>query len=192
MKEMKKRKMMPIGPMMIEHRLIERMIGVMHTELDRFLEEQKADTELILTFVDFVRTYADRCHHGKEEDILFRELSKKDLSGEHRDAMNQLIKDHKWAREQTKDLVEATEKYSAGDEGVFLIITARLRALTEFYPQHIEKEDRHFFLPVMRYFSQEEKDAMLREGFEFDQNLIHDKYKQIVEQSERSAGSGAA
>ena len=181
-----KGKMMPVGPMMIEHRLIERMIEAMHKELDRFLQERKADPALILTFVDFVRTYADRCHHGKEEDILFRELEKKDLSREHREMMARLIRDHKWAREQTKDLAEATEKYAAGDEGMFLVITARLKALTDFYPRHIEKEDRHFFLPVMRYFSQEEKDAMLQEGFEFDQSLIHDKYRQIVEQAERA------
>ena len=181
-----KGKMMPVGPMMIEHRLIERMIEAMHKELDRFLRDRKADPALILTFVDFVRTYADRCHHGKEEDILFRELERKNLSREHREMMAQLIRDHKWAREQTKDLAEATEKYAAGDEGMFLILTARLKALTEFYPEHIEREDRHFFLPVMGYFSQEEKDAMLEEGFEFDQSLIHDKYKQIVEQSERA------
>ena len=184
-----RKKMMPIGPMMIEHRLIERMIAVTRTELDRFLREKKANPEFIMTFVDFMRTYADRCHHGKEEDILFRELRKKQLSKEHRDTMDQLVKDHQWARGQTKDLIEATEKYAAGDESMFLIIPARLNALTEFYPRHIEKEDRHFFLPVMSYFSQDEKDAMLQEGFEFDQSLIHDKYKQIVEQSERSAGS---
>jgi hemerythrin-like domain-containing protein len=184
--KMDKGKMMPVGPMMIEHRLIERMIAVMRTELDRFVREKKANPEFIMIFVDFVRTYADRCHHGKEEDILFRELDKKELSKEHREVMEQLIEDHKWARQQTGELVDATEKYSAGDNGMFLIITARLKALTEFYPKHIEREDKHFFLPVMRYFSQEEKDAMLREGFEFDQSLIHDKYRQIVEQSERS------
>ena len=185
-KETNKRKMMPVGPMMIEHRLIERMIEVMHKELDRFLRERKADPELILTFVDFVRTYADRCHHGKEEDILFRELASRDLSKEHRETMDQLIRDHKWARQQTEDLVQATEKYAAGDDGMFLILTARLKALTDFYPRHIEKEDKHFFLPVMRYFSQKEKEAMLQEGFEFDQSLIHDKYKQIVEQAEHA------
>ena len=30
--------------------------------------------------IDFIRTYTDLAHHGKEEDILFRELSKKDLA----------------------------------------------------------------------------------------------------------------
>ena len=186
---MDRKKMMPIGPMMIEHRLIERMIAAMRAELDRFLREKKANPQFIMTFVDFVRTYADRCHHGKEEDILFRELGKKQLSKEHREVMEQLIKDHQWARQQTRELVEATDKYAAGEEGMFLTITARLNAITEFYPQHIEKEDKHFFLPVMRYFSQEEKDAMLQEGFDFDQTLIHDRYKQIVEESEKAVSS---
>jgi hemerythrin-like domain-containing protein len=184
---MEKRKMMPIGPLMIEHRLIERMIQAMRTEVDRFLQEKKANPDFIMTFVDFVRTYADKCHHGKEEDILFRELEKKEISKEHRDMMNQLIKDHQWARQQTKDLVGATEKYKEGDESAFLTITARLSALTEFYPKHIEREDKHFFLPVMRYFSQEEKEAMLQEGFEFDQTLIHEKYEQIVKNTEKRA-----
>ena len=67
-KEMDKSKMMPIAPMMIEHRLIERMIEVMRAELDRFLQEKKADPELILTFVDFVRTYAD--HLGLESEKM--------------------------------------------------------------------------------------------------------------------------
>lgn len=179
-----RKRMMPIGPMMIEHRLIERMIRVMRAELDRFLREKKADPEAIMTFVDFVRTYADRCHHGKEEDILFRELAKRKISDEHRRVVEELVRDHQWARQQTRDLVEATQKYSGGDQTAFLTITARLSALTEFYPTHIEKEDKRFFLPVMRYFSQEDKDAMLREGFEFDQNLIHEKYRRIVEQAE--------
>jgi hemerythrin-like domain-containing protein len=182
------RKMMPIGPLMIEHRLIERMIAVMRKELDRFLREKKAIPELIRTFVDFVRTYADKCHHGKEEDILFRELGKREISPEHRKLVDELVKDHQWARSQTRELVAATQRYEAGDESAFLTITARLSALTEFYPKHIVKEDQHFFLPVMRYFSQEEKDGMLREGFEFDQSLIHAKYREIVEASEKAAG----
>jgi len=37
---------------------------------------------------------------------------------------------------------------------------------------------------VMKYFTQEEKDAMLREGYEFDQKLIHEKYRDVVEAHE--------
>ena len=65
---------------MIEHRLIERMISLMAKERDRMEASKKADPSFIDTIVDFIRTYADHCHHGKEENILFRELTKKDLS----------------------------------------------------------------------------------------------------------------
>jgi len=86
--------MMPIGPLMIEHRLIERMIEVMKRQLQRWETEGKADSSFIETAVDFIRTYADRCHHGKEEDILFRDLSKKPVSSDHRRIMEELREEH--------------------------------------------------------------------------------------------------
>ena len=52
------------------------------------------------------------------------------------------------------------------------------------YPKHIENEDRHFFIPVMSFFGQKEIDAMLQEGFLFDQRLIHEKYKEVVDLAE--------
>ncbi len=179
------KKMMPIAPLMIEHRLIERMLAVARSELERFWQEKRINPRFVMELVDFIRLYADRCHHGKEEDILFRELAKKPLSEEHRGIVADLIKEHQWARQQTQEMVEATRRYQEGQEEAYLTATVRLSALVDFYPRHIEKEDQHFFLPVMRYFSQEEKDRMLQEGVEFDGTLIHEKYKTIVAEAER-------
>jgi hemerythrin-like domain-containing protein len=177
---------MPIGPLMIEHRLIERMISLMKQELKCLEEGNEVDTAFVLTAVDFIRTYADRCHHGKEEDILFRELEKKDLSEEQNRIMNELIEEHQWGRKTTGRLVEANESYVDGDKNALPIISDCLRALAGFYPKHIEKEDKHFFIPVMGYFSQDEKDAMLKEGYDFDRKLIHEKYeKTVIEAAKR-------
>ena len=107
--------MLPIGPMMIEHRLIERMISLMGKELDLMKSSNKANSSLINTIVDFIRAYADHCHHGKEENILFRELMKKDLSAEHKKIMDELIKEHILGRETTGRLVEANKRYSKYD-----------------------------------------------------------------------------
>jgi len=173
--------MLPIGPLMIEHRLIERMIAVMGLRLREFGVTGKADVDFIDEAVDFIRTYADRCHHGKEEDILFRELAKKELSKEHRQIMPDLIGEHAIARDTVRNLVEARLHYAAGDDDTLGKITHSISFLVEFYPKHIEKEDKHFFMPIMDYFTSEEKDAMLKEGFEFDRSLIHAKYRDIVE-----------
>ena len=177
--------MMPVGPLMIEHRLIERMIKMMQANLETISKEGKVDPAFVDTAVDFIRTYADRCHHGKEEDILFRNLAKKNISDEHQRIIQELIEEHKMGRDNVKNLVEAKEKYVEGSKGALKDIIANIEALVKFYPKHIEKEDKHFFLPCMNYFNDAEKDAMLNEMREFDQKMIHEKYAKIVEGYEK-------
>lgn len=178
--------MLPIGPLMIEHRLIESMITVMKEQITRFERKREINSEFIETAVDFIRTYADRCHHGKEEDILFRELSKKKLTDEHKRIMEELVEEHRWGRRTVGELVDPEEKYVRGRKEQLSTILDRMKALVEFYPQHIEKEDRHFFIPCMEYFSEQEKNSMLKEGWEFDRKLIHEKYQYIVSNAEES------
>jgi len=184
--------MMPIGPLMIEHRLIERMIAVLEKETRRIEREKNVDSVFIDSAVDFIRTYADRCHHGKEEDILFRELKGKSLSKDHQRIMDELITEHQWGRNITGRLVDANIRYLKGGEDALPTVRDCLRSLTEFYPKHIEKEDKHFFIPIMEYFSNEEKDAMLNEGYEFDRNLIHAKYQDVVVRAEKVFGLNSA
>jgi len=172
--------MMPIGPLMIEHRLIERMIDLMKEELFIIEKEKRADPEFIEMAVDFIRTYADRCHHGKEEDILFRDLGGKKLTDGHRLTMDQLVEEHKWARKVTGRLVEANTRYVLGNREATSAIMECIKTLIEFYPKHIEKEDKHFFIPCMDYFTGAEKEAMLKEEWEFDKSLIHEKYRNMV------------
>jgi hemerythrin-like domain-containing protein len=176
--------MMPIAPLMIEHRLIERMIKVMKSEIDVMKKTGRARPEFIDEAVDFIRTYADRCHHGKEEDILFRRLSERKVSDHHRQIMDELLEEHVRARALTASLVAAKERYVAGDREASRDIEAVMLALVDFYPIHIEKEDRHFFIPCMEYFSNHEQDVMLEAFWEFDRTLIHDKYRGVIERFE--------
>jgi hemerythrin-like domain-containing protein len=180
--------MQPIGPLMIEHRLIERMIALMGKELTRIKDNVAVEREFafvdpvfIDTAVDFIRTYADRCHHGKEEDILFAALAQKDLSQEHRELMAELIEDHAWSRQTTASLVEAKNDYLLEKAGALADLLLHLEEMVVFYPRHIDKEDKRFFIPCMRYFSEAEKAEMLEQMAEFDRQMIHEKYRGIVE-----------
>jgi hemerythrin-like domain-containing protein len=181
--------MMPIGPLMIEHRLIERMIDVMREELKIFEKEQKLDPEFVEMAVDFIRTYADRCHHGKEEDILFRELGGKKLTDEHRRTMEELVEEHRWGRKTTVRLVEANQRYMQGDRNAMATVIDCLKSLVQFYPKHIEKEDKHFFIPCMGYFTETEQQSILREEWEFDRSLIHERYRNMVIAAEKTLTS---
>jgi hemerythrin-like domain-containing protein len=169
---------------MKEHRLIERMIALMEEELEGLRKGEELDYDFIDTVVDFLRTYADRCHHGKEEDILFRELAKKPLSEEHSRTMRQLIEEHAYSRETTGTLVAAKERHAQGDSQALTSVVGALQDLVQLYPAHIEKEDKHFFVPCMEYFNRQEQDEMLEEYWEFDKRLIHEKYRAVVGQLE--------
>jgi hemerythrin-like domain-containing protein len=172
------------APLMIEHRLIERMIAVIRHTLDTAEQTQSIDPYFVDQAVDFIRMYADRTHHGKEEDILFKDLRKKKLSGEDERVMNELIADHALARQTTKAVVEANARYRTGDKAALAEISSRLKTLIEFYPKHIEKEDKVFFPASRAYFSLEEDQAMLAKFYEFDRKMIHEKYKTQVENLE--------
>jgi hemerythrin-like domain-containing protein len=169
------------APLMIEHRLIERMIAIITGMISKIEKEQKADPVLIDIAVDFIRTYADRTHHGKEEDILFRDLKERKLSEEDRRLMNDLIEEHVLGRKLTGSLVKANDRYRNGDSGALSEIVSALRRLTDFYPKHIEKEDKVFFPAARQCFSEQEDQAMLDEFWEFDRKMIHDKYNSVVE-----------
>jgi hemerythrin-like domain-containing protein len=167
---------------MIEHRLIERMLALIKAEDMRIRETGDIDSVFIDNAVDFIRVYADKTHHGKEEGILFRDLANKDMSSQEKRIMSELVEEHLVGRKTVSDLVDAKKRHFAGDNSAHEIVVEKLEFLITFYPRHIEKEDKVFFPAMMQYLPVEDQERMLREFWEFDRNVIHQKYRDLVEE----------
>jgi len=60
-----------------EHRVIARIVGITPVLAQRLEEGDVIKPEILKSIVEFMRIYADKCHHGKEEDLLFPALSDK-------------------------------------------------------------------------------------------------------------------
>ncbi|MCE5239170.1 hemerythrin domain-containing protein [bacterium] len=176
--------MTPAGALMIEHRLIERMVALMEEQLARVRGRHDCDPDFISAAVDFTRSYADRCHHGKEEDILFRALAAQPLDEPLQTVLQELIDEHVRSRRATGRLADAGERYRQGEAGALAEIEQRLAELVSLYPQHIAKEDKRFFVPAQQRFSQPELAAMLDQFGEFDRQLFHEHYRHLVGQWE--------
>jgi len=172
--------MKPRGPLMIEHRLIEKVLKVAERRAPSF-SATAYDPIFIETIVDFVRTYADRTHHGKEEDILFTELAKVRLDPADAAMMADLVDEHRQARARVKSIVELNEAFKRGDTSVVPRIAELVLWLAAFYPVHIRKEDREFFPNTERYFTPAQLDEMLERFWEFDRAMIHEKYQRVYE-----------
>ena len=167
-----------IGYLMEEHRIIEKTLNMFEAEIKRISEENHIDPISMYVSIDFIRTYVDQAHHGKEEDILFRDLSKKDLLPEHVKIMNELIEEHKYARSIISDWIGANNRYLDGDDTTQEIIS-HLKEVTQFYLRHIKKEDEHFYYAVADCFGAEEHDKMIREFADHDKNILHWKYQKL-------------
>jgi hemerythrin-like domain-containing protein len=170
------------APLMIEHRLIERMLELIRREIARIRETREINSVFIDNAVDFIRVYADRTHHGKEEDILFRDLSGKGMNAQERRIMSELVEEHVLGRTTVRDLVDAKKRHFGGDPSALDTVVEKLEFLVSFYPKHIEKEDKVFFPAMMQYLSPDEQERMLQEFWEFDKNMIHRKYRDLIDE----------
>jgi hemerythrin-like domain-containing protein len=171
--------MQAAGPLMVEHRLIEKVIAVIGKEAVRIKAGGAVDVLFIERAMDFIRTYTDRCHHGKEENILFRELAKKPLTPELKKTMRELEEQHVMGRQTVAKIEAASQQYQKGATSAVGDIVHLMEIMATFYPKHIEREEKSFFFPCMEYFNDAEMASMLNEFVSADKNLLHEKYNEI-------------
>jgi hemerythrin-like domain-containing protein len=171
--------MKPIGPLMMEHRTIERMLAVFARERERMVRTGQIDYGAVRISVDFFKTYIDGFHHGKEEEILFKTLEDRPLSTEDQKVMGELMDEHSRAR----GIVEKLEKVVRYREQAHVTleeVTKNMELLLKWYPAHIEKEDKRFFLHALKYLSIAEQASMLEEIREFDRNFTQVRYSALI------------
>ncbi len=171
--------MKPRGQLMIEHRLIEKMLKLIENEIHVISEKRSVDALFIDTIVDFIKVYADRTHHGKEEDILFNDLKNKQLNSNDRKILQELINEHAIVRIIVNELIDANNNYAMGNLKSIDIIIEKLTFIIEFYPIHMIKEDKVFFPDSEHYFSEKELETMMDEFWDFDRKMIHEKYNNL-------------
>ena len=119
----------PIKQLVDEHTLIKRLVALLPRLAGVVDMGAAEDRELLLSAVDFIRSYADKFHHAKEEDILFGYF---DGSSE---IIRTMLSDHTAARAHVCRVAEAIEGLDG--EAATDHLTAYGRLLTA----HIQKED---------------------------------------------------
>jgi hemerythrin-like domain-containing protein len=139
----------------------------------------KIDYSAVRISVDFFKTYIDEFHHGKEESILFKALDKKPLSPEDRTIMGELMDEHSRARRVVEKL-EKVVRYREQAHVTLDEISGHIAMLLKWYPAHIEKEDKRFFIHAMTYLSDQEQASLLEELREFDRSFTQERYTVLI------------
>ena len=126
----------PMKKLVDEHVLIKRWLALIPDVLKKLDLQSEEDRQLIREGVDFIRSYADKFHHAKEEDILFKYFD------ENLDILKVIQEDHKTARNHARAILEALDRRDKET------IIRHLNAYRDLLTEHIKKEDE-IMLPWM-------------------------------------------
>lgn len=176
--------------LMDEHRVIERVLDALEIAARRLGAGDPVSPALFLQAADFVKGFADGCHHMKEEDILFPAMQASagpDESG----PIGVLLDDHREGRRLNAAMRAAAEGLAAGDDKARLELIRVATQYVELLRAHIEMEDSAVF-PMAEQMLPESAQADVSRAIErlvreeADQGL-RDRYLKLAASIERLA-----
>lgn len=147
-----------------EHRAIEWMLRILSQIGDRLEAGQDVDPRHLEQIVEFLQVFADRCHHGKEEDLLFGAMEEAGIPREG-GPIGVMLAEHTTGRSYVRGLSEAVERYKAGDPAAVSRVVENIRGYVALLTQHIAKEDNILYPMADRVLSPGRQDELV-EGFE--------------------------
>lgn len=174
--------------MVAEHENIRRMLMVLRSISYRVMTLGEFDAEDIPKVIDFVRIYADKHHHGKEENILFETMNKRIEKLAKAGAITGMYIEHDLGRLYMGNLEKAVDKYELGDDEARLDIIGNAISYTDLLERHIEKENTAMYKFAEKMLDDESKAYIEEESKKIEdaatKNKLQDKYIALLEELE--------
>ena len=149
----------PLRQLVDEHVLIKRWLALIPKFVESLDVESEKGGKLILAAVDFIRSYADKYHHAKEEEILFKYFD------EDSDILRTMRADHEKARSHVRAVLEALERRDRD------AIAEHLNAYGELLAAHILKEDEILYRWMDRNLSMTQVGELFSKFAEVDEKM---------------------
>jgi hemerythrin-like domain-containing protein len=175
--------MKPTEILMNEHRVIEQVL----TCLERMIEEAKTVGALqrqpALDTIDFIRNFADKCHHAKEEVQLFGMMEKRGVPVEN-GPIGVMLQEHQYGRDCVKEMAVSLDSASRGDENAMKTFGKYAQAFISMLREHINKEDRILYSIADEVLTAEDqRELLLRFNKTEHEDIgegVHQKYLDIA------------
>ena len=173
-----------------EHQLILRMITLVENNTVLMEQGKFRNWQFFLDAVDFIRNYADKFHHAKEEDVLFIELIKNGMP-EKQSPIEAMHMEHDQGRAFVSAFEAAAEKALAGEAGQIPLIAENTKGYAELLRGHIEKEDDILYPLAERVLPAEVRDGILQAYQQAEAKTpgLEEKYLKLVVKYEQQAAA---
>ena len=172
----------PIQILSDEHQNILKTIDVLLEECNILESGKEIDKAFFEKAIDFIRNYADKFHHAKEEDILFVELNKDDVEMPC-NPIEQMLYEHDQGRDFVKGFEQGLEENDKDK------IIENVRGYSYLLQDHINKEDNILYPMADEALNQKIQESILEKFIQAEHKRfskgIKEKYLSIVKEFER-------
>ncbi len=180
--------MQPIKDLKMEHDAVQLSLRI----LDKICQKIEQSGEIIdLQHIDqlleFFKVFVDKCHHEKEEELLFPALENVGVSREG-GPIEVLLHEHQQGREYVQNMNAVLVQYKKGDWTAVDEFVKTAKGYINLLNQHIDKENSVLF-PLAETHLSEQEQAKLWEGFELIETQKigagkHDEFHEMLENLE--------
>jgi hemerythrin-like domain-containing protein len=146
-----------------EHEGVKIMLGILEKVCQQFEKKGSMNQEHFERIIEFFKIFVDKCHHGKEEDLLFPVLISAGVPEE--GPIATLIHEHEMGRRFVKVMGETYAAYSAGEKSSSKDIIQNAHGYISLLNDHIEKENTVLFVMADSHLTEKKQDELF-EGFE--------------------------
>jgi hemerythrin-like domain-containing protein len=173
-----------------EHTVIERVLNALETATQSLKAGGSVGSDFFIQVTDFVKGFADGCHHKKEEDVLFNAMVAYGVPVEG-GPIGVMLAEHEQGRIYTQAMRKAAQRLGNGDETARGDIIYNAQGYIELLRQHIAKENGVLFPMADQVIPQAKHDDVAA-GFDHVEHEetgpgVHEKYLALAEKLERQA-----
>jgi hemerythrin-like domain-containing protein len=147
-----------------EHQGIKLMVKILRKASEKMHGGTEVPHEHLGHMVDFFKVFVDRCHHAKEEELLFPAMRDAGIPGAD-GPIRAMVDEHERGRAFIRAIADAAARCKAGDHKAPAKIVAEAQAYRDLLIPHIEKEETVLYPMADEGLSGEAQETLL-EGFE--------------------------
>jgi hemerythrin-like domain-containing protein len=176
--------MTPTEQLKEEHQAIKLRLSILESICQKLEAGQEVNPEHLDQSLEFIRLFADKCHHGKEEDALFPAMEAAGIPKEG-GPIGVMLLEHDAGRGYVQGLGEAVARYKAGDRQAAPAIVENARHYIALLTQHILKEDNILYPMADMRLSPARQAKMLEEFDVIERERIgpgqHEEFHRMLE-----------
>lgn len=147
--------------------------------LEKICAKDRLPIQHVEQLLEFFRIFVDKCHHGKEEDLLFPALEAVGVAKEG-GPIGVMLAEHQMGRNFVKEIGNALDKVKSGNADAAKKVVENALNYINLLKQHIDKENTVLFV-IADSKIPEAKQTELLEGFEEieEKRVGHGKHEEF-------------